>query len=287
MMQNILVALLTAGWCTSTFAQTPDESTPTKRWKRVARLQRDDVRELSGIVASRQYPGVFWAHGDSGSDPRLVALNLQGEVLAEVEIDGAPNTDWEDICADDKGHLFIGDIGNNAGLFPARYVYQVKEPDPRNPPEYPIAYERRFRYVYPDKNHFDSEALFWHEGSLYVVAKLRSPQAPIYRLKPDENDHCQLDKVIELPAYFVTGAEVSPNGHTLVLGGYTGMRVYPIEGDGLAIDPESGRRIEFPQREGYEACCFDGEDVVVASETGSLYLISRDDIERGTHFTLR
>jgi hypothetical protein len=250
-------------------------------------LPKGTVRELSGVVESRKYPGVFWAHGDSGSDPEIVAFNLDGEVLARVEIAGAPNTDWEDIAVGDQGNLYIGDIGNNLDVFPVRYVYEVREPDPHHPPQQPVPYARRMRFVYPDKQRFDAEALFWHAGHVYLVPKQRSNEAPIYRLDPADEDNVKLTKVAQVPAYYVTAAAVSADGTKLALCGYSGVRVYAITGRALDIDVDSVRRVAFPVRKGYEACCFDNQDLIITNEYGLLYRVTADDIANETRFSAR
>ncbi|HNT88181.1 MAG TPA: WD40 repeat domain-containing protein, partial [Candidatus Hydrogenedentes bacterium] len=39
------------------------------------------LTEISGLLDSRQNPGVFWVHNDSGDAPRLYALSHTGEHL--------------------------------------------------------------------------------------------------------------------------------------------------------------------------------------------------------------
>ncbi|MEZ6192975.1 MAG: hypothetical protein R3C45_17010 [Phycisphaerales bacterium] len=39
------------------------------------------LNELSGIVRSRAYPGVWWVHNDSGDEPRLFAINAEGRLV--------------------------------------------------------------------------------------------------------------------------------------------------------------------------------------------------------------
>src|SRR5206468_8997829 len=87
------------------------------------------IREVSGIVASRRHPGVFWVHNDSGNAAALFAVRRDGSLVREYAVK-APSLDWEDIAVDDAGHLYLGDIGNNAGLLPIRTIYEIDEPDP-------------------------------------------------------------------------------------------------------------------------------------------------------------
>ena len=49
---------------------------------------------------------------------------------SSVNIGLQPPIDWEDIAADDEGHLYVGDIGNNGGLLAIRAIYRIDEPNP-------------------------------------------------------------------------------------------------------------------------------------------------------------
>ncbi len=80
----------------------------------IGTIRDDAIPESSGIAASRKYPGVFWTHNDSGNAPVLYAINREGKTINAFAV-SASNRDWEDICIDDEGHLYIGEIGNNLG----------------------------------------------------------------------------------------------------------------------------------------------------------------------------
>jgi hypothetical protein len=90
-------------------------------WWMVAALAADPqivsldpaIAESSGLARS-SVDGVFWTHGDSGTEPLLFAIDREGRLRATVRVTGATNLDWEDLTSDGAGHLWIGDIGNNA-----------------------------------------------------------------------------------------------------------------------------------------------------------------------------
>ena len=77
--------------------------------------------EPSGLVKSRRWPDVYWTHNDSGDGPRIFPVHRDGRIYPSarygaahgVHIPDAVNVDWEDITADDQGHLIIGDFGNS------------------------------------------------------------------------------------------------------------------------------------------------------------------------------
>src|SRR4051812_26592257 len=59
------------------------------------------LREISGLAASRTHPDVLWVHNDGGNAARLYAIGKRGSLLATFDIAGVANTDWEDIAAFD------------------------------------------------------------------------------------------------------------------------------------------------------------------------------------------
>src|SRR3954447_13166063 len=116
------------------------------------------IPEASGIVKSRRYPGIFWVHNDSGNRPALFAIRRDGTIVREFRL-AAPNVDWEDIADDEKGHLYIGDIGNNGGLLAVRGVYRIDEPNPEKAITNPLPVVAATFYALPRSDRFDAEGL--------------------------------------------------------------------------------------------------------------------------------
>jgi len=54
-----------------------------------------ELRESSGLAASRAHPGLFWSHNDSGDGPMLYAIDTTAALLGVVEVEGARAVDWE------------------------------------------------------------------------------------------------------------------------------------------------------------------------------------------------
>src|SRR5687767_7079915 len=73
--------------------------------ERVGTIADPEIKECSGIVASRQFPDVFWVHND-GKKERLYAINRKGATLAEFKIKGVKFEDWEDIAIDNDKNLY-------------------------------------------------------------------------------------------------------------------------------------------------------------------------------------
>jgi len=101
-------------------------------------LWNSGLREVSGIQASVDHPGVLWVIQDSGNGPYLHAFSIEGDRLATYALTGTgvKNIDWEAIGLDPRSGtdlLVIGDIGDNRGnrdgvtrATPALYV--LREP---------------------------------------------------------------------------------------------------------------------------------------------------------------
>ena len=134
-----------------------------------------EVRESSGVAASREHSGVLWTHNDSGGEPEVHAVDPTGRLLGRVRLTGAENKDWEDIalgpCPSGEC-LYIADIGDNRGSRKDVEIYRIPEPD-LNAPAGPRA--ERFRVRYPDGPR-DAEALFLlPSGELFVISKESTP----------------------------------------------------------------------------------------------------------------
>src|SRR3954453_13524045 len=99
------------------------------RMEPIGRLAHPAIREASGIVQSRRFPGIFWVHNDSGNPPALFAVTREGKLVREYHI-AWPKIDWEDVGINDYGHLQKGGIGKNDGWLRYRAVYLVNEPCP-------------------------------------------------------------------------------------------------------------------------------------------------------------
>ena len=175
---------------------------------------------------------VLWTHNDSGGDPALYAVGSDGRTLATLTLAGAEARDWEAMAAgrDDRGRpaLFVGDIGDNNGVWPEVAVYRVAEPAELRDATVPAA---RYRLRYADGPH-DAEALLVDPRSnrLYVATKevaggglYRAPA----RLRTDQVN--LLRRVARVPPVVTDGAWL-PDGRGFVLRDYQGAYVYAAPG---------------------------------------------------------
>jgi hypothetical protein len=202
--------------------------------------------EASGLVASRRYPGVFWSHNDSGAPPRLYALDAGGGPLAEFDLAGAANLDWEDIAIGPgpvlgADYLYVGDIGDNLSLRSVLTIYRVAEPAIGPGGGGPLSGAVALQFQYPDGLH-DAETLLSDPvtGDLFIVTKTTNATDPTSRIYRFPFPHSETGTTtLELvgthtfaggPLDFATTAgDISPQGDQILIRTYTGAFLWPRE----------------------------------------------------------
>ena len=271
LLSHLLVFVLGIGL--STTAAAPD----TPPWQPIGQYTHPDIRESSGIVASRQFEGVYWTLNDSGNPATLYATKLNGELIQEVAIKGSGNFDWEALGIDDKNQLWIGEIGNNSRLRFDLKVVVIAEPNPFTETEAKVI--ASYPYRYPNEN-VDAEGLFIVEDIPYIVSKERE-RAVLYRFPALKADTKQvLEKVGEfVDAKFITGAGVSEDGTRLAVCTYDALWVYHGTAGNLAEMIQS-TPWSLPHNFYGEAVCFDGYDLVLTNEARDLYAMPQFWYER-------
>lgn len=195
----------------------------------VATVTAQELREVSGLAASRRHRDILWALNDSGSGPRIYALGLDGQLKGRFDLEGVEARDWEDI---DRGPLeglegdaiFVADVGDNDRQRPFVTVHVVEEPsnlqmDPAG--TLPVAVSMRLAYPGGPE---DCEAIFVDpvDGSLYLVTKtgLDGGLNPVYRKAPPHARSTTptiLQEVARIPSLVATGASMSEDGSVLVV----------------------------------------------------------------------
>ncbi len=258
----------------------------------VVRIENDEIQESSGLVRSRMRAGVFWTHNDSGDRPRVFAITRDGRTLAEFAVQGAQANDWEDIAIDDAGHLYLADVGNNENRRRDLAVYRIPEPDPAGASR-AVTVDRVLRYRYadqtafpePGRTNFDAEAVFWHDGSIYILTKHRTDtQTTLYRLPdtPHEGERA-LSPIAQLDLGWsdrrkgnVTAADLSSDGRTLALLTYRFLLLYEVGGGGDELELRPLKRIELNPlvTRQAESVCWDGEGLLFGNEQRSLFRIA-------------
>lgn len=242
-----LVCLIFSG-CSTVFttrgenqgSQNGNSNSAYDKPKAIAVIESAEIKESSGLVASRCQPDVFWTHNDSGDDAFIFAVNKKGEKLGTWKVTNAKAVDWEDIAGikNENGEctLYIGDIGNNTKVLREEFtIYRVREP--RIAPENkssskknPAATEpaEAIRFTYPDMRR-DAETLMVHpaSGDIYVLIKSLSNASAVYKLKSDFDltKTNKLERITDfsvpaIPNGFLTGGSIAPDGKRVVICDY-------------------------------------------------------------------
>ena len=240
--------------------------------ERIGNIAHPEIQECSGIVASRQYPNVFWVHND-GKKERLYAIDRKGATLAEFKITGAKFQDWEDIALDAENNLYAADTGNNDGKRKDVVVYQFKEPNP-NSAERSISIARQWTLHYPTPAR-DCESILVLGTNGYLITKVTGNRmAEVYSFPLAPSDGAITMKalarlVIDSP---VTAATVSQDGKTLAAISKEGAFFFDFDGTFTStqlVRPRS--RVRFAH-DSIEACTFVPEGLLVAAENRQLFL---------------
>jgi hypothetical protein len=223
------------------------------------------VVESSGLAVSRRHPGVLWTHNDSGDAARVFAVGRDGRVVATLRFAGAEARDWEAMAVgrDDRGGpaLFVGDIGDNQGVWPSVTVYRAAEPARLRDATVPV---ERYRLRYPDGPR-DAEALLVDPGSnrLYVASK-EEAGGGLYRAPAElRSDRVNLLRRVGRVPPLVTDGAFSPDGRLLVLRDYLAAHLYAASGGRLAT-------VTLPLQQQGESVAFsaDGRSLLAGSEGG-------------------
>lgn len=258
---------------------------------KLADLKDPDIKESSGIVASRTTPGLYWTHNDSGDGPFIYAFDNRGSRRGVWHVTGAKARDWEAIAAGpgperNKAYLYIGDIGDNNERRSEIVVYRVLEPvitaaDAETTKSKPRLTEsaESIRLRYPDGKH-DAETLLLHPqtGNLYVVTKqvfgnphVYEASSPLATAEPLTLRHVGELRVPSMFGGIITDGAISPDGRRVALCDY--LRGYELvlgapRADFDTIWTQPLTTIELGKRKQGEAITYrlDGRALLTTSE---------------------
>ncbi|NND43792.1 MAG: hypothetical protein HKN58_00610 [Xanthomonadales bacterium] len=141
-------------------------------------LRNPALDEASGLRASQREDGVYFLHNDDG-EPRLYAIDKQGQSLGDFTISGASNRDWEDLTAvpSPSGPLLVAaDTGDNFAQHEQVWLYFVAEPERAGRFEGDIPMAHAIALRYPDGPR-DCESVGWDPASdrIYFLSKRDTP----------------------------------------------------------------------------------------------------------------
>lgn len=233
----------------------------------------EHLTSVSGLAASRRHPGAIWAIEDSFEPAVVTALDLDGNVLAEVRVDGSllTNLDWEDLAVgpgpDGQPWLHVADIGDNLGIRPEVRVYRFPEPDLTD-----ATIEAETLTLRYEEGRPNAEALLVDaQGVTWIVDKDPDGPATIHRVGDDGVFRAVGE--LDLPGEQVTAIDLSADGRVLGLRTVERLRLYRVE-DGAELpeilDGEPCATPPIDERQGESvAFLLDGSALVTVSEDES------------------
>ena len=137
---------------------------PFETAQRVGKLQNLLLVECSGMDASPTTKDLFWAINDSGDEPVLYAVGVDGQSFGQVRVEGAKNRDWEDLATfvwQGQPMILLADAGDNMESRPSHTLYVVREPVFKGrsfDADAKVKTAWQIVFTYPDKGH-DVEAV--------------------------------------------------------------------------------------------------------------------------------
>jgi len=202
--------------------------------RQLCELSDARISESSGLSASRRYPGHLWTHNDSGNSARLFLINLDGQTVATVNLEGASKIDWEDMAVAGTGQdawVYVGDIGDNSKARPNIVVYRFREPElnvTAPPVTLSVPWEK-MTLTYPDGANNAETLLATGDGHLIVITKNVGPSQVFKTTEPFAANTLQTLASIgqynfcaaDLRSCLATGGDLSPDGTHLVVRSYT------------------------------------------------------------------
>lgn len=229
--------------------------------------------EVSGIAMAAD--SLVWVIEDRGNPDNLYQVDFKGNLLRDIDIENGANEDWEDLTRDSIGNIYIADTGNNNLKSQKFVIYKIPSPADNKADDIEAI---QIDYVYPggdEGESYDSEALFYHKGWLFIVTKNRrrpfTGESRLFRIPARkgkwtaelirEFTTCDTRRLCE-----VTAADMSPDGRKLALLGYGKLWVY----SGFTGDDFMGGQLktyELGATTQLESLCFmDNFTVLLADE---------------------
>ena len=197
-----------------------------------SKIQSGEMKEISGIVASRKNPGVYWVHNDSGADASIYAINANGEYLSKVYVEEVAPKDIEDIsigkCEAGENCLILADTGNNKGNRSKLQILTVPEPKLNLEEGFKSHnyYAKKTYFRYKDWYKYDSEAMAYNyqDGSIYLIRKDGGEKHSLFKLKRNPFQIEEAQYLCDLKglkdSHLVTAMDLHRDRHAMLVRSY-------------------------------------------------------------------
>lgn len=204
-------------------------------------IDNNQTDEISGMAASRLNPGILWVQNDSGDQARIYALDESGDLVARFSLNGASNSDWEDLATardpdNNDWYIYAADIGDNGASKSEIAVYRAREPGGVVPGQSYVTGSiansdvQRFRFEYPDGPR-NAETLLVDPatGDFYIISKQTPPR--VYRSSYPHNNSgvTTLDFLGTMPQHstdVLVGGDISPDGTRILVKDRNAVHLY-------------------------------------------------------------
>src|SRR5688572_15457111 len=258
-----------------------------KTWETSPQVQRlgqlpSAVTESSGLEQADEADAYFTHndHGTLGAPASIFKVSETGKLLKTYQVTGAENQDWEDLTRDSNGNLYIADTGNNSGKREELRIFKVSATNPTQAQAISFSYADK-----PEKNNskkgkkgkkqaaaYDSEAIFWAGGDLYLVTKDRnnSGEARLYRVPDSPGSHTATFVASKSINDKITSADLSPDGNKLALMSLGKIYLFKVSGSNyFGSNPQVLNLGNVGQTEGL--IFKDNNTIVFTNEGGEIY----------------
>jgi SdiA-regulated len=192
------------------------------------------VNETSGLALGSK-TGNLWTLNDSGNPSELYEVDAVGNIMTQLKLPKLRNMDWEDLAQDNKGNLFIADVGNNSNQRKDLTIYKINPKTPDNFETIRLSYADQTDFPpLPEQRNFDCEATVWYKNKLYLFSKNRSKTnrfVKLYSIPDSEGTYVAASSDSVYSKAMVTAADISPDGKTLALLTYGKVLLFDVEED--------------------------------------------------------
>ena len=193
------------------------------------------LHETSGLVI---YNGLYITHNDSGGKPLLYTIDSTSGLVTQIIPTGIwRNRDWEEVSCDNN-NLYVGDIGNNAGVRTDLKIYTLSKPDmslgaaqnkPIDSVHFVLEDQKEFERLFY-KTQYDCEAFFVHNKTAYLFSKdWKNNQTVFYKLEMGKTkDTARVLTTLDVDC-LITGADYLPESQLIVCSAYKkGFPIKPV-----------------------------------------------------------
>ncbi len=183
--------------------------------------------ESSGLIL---FDSLGWSFNDSGNEPIIYGFDLKsGNIVRQVRVENALNTDWEDITQDND-NIYIGNFGNNNGDRKDLKIYIISKNSITDTNIFAVTCDS-IEFNYSDQvnfepahfdNSYDCEAFVAFNDSLYLFTKdWVNEITTLYTLPAKPGKFVARHVTTFNTGGLVTGADLDAADSLLVFSGYS------------------------------------------------------------------